>query len=427
MSVFVLDKHHQALMPCSEKRARLLLNRGRAVVHRRVPFTIRLKDRLASESQFQPVALKLDPGSRTTGIAIARVEVGRPTHHALHLAELEHKQVHPDLVTRATARRGRRARHTRYRPPRFNNRRRGDGWLPPSLTARLDEIDGWVNRYLRWCPVTHLSYEAVHFDMQALENPEISGLEYQRGTLLGFEIGEYLLLKWGHHCAYCGITNVPLEKEHIIPQSRGGSNRVSNLTLACHACNQAKGDQTATEFGYPAIQAQAKHPLHDAAAVNTTRRALHRCLLAYHLPISAYSGGRTRYNRTRLGLPKTHAADALCVGELEAVTHADAPVLHIKTTGRGRRFRTLLNRYGFPRAYLPRQKRYYGFTTGDLVRAIVPAGKHQGTHLARVAVRATGRFRVGSADGIAYRYCQLLQRADGYEYTKGVQAVPPQH
>jgi 5-methylcytosine-specific restriction endonuclease McrA len=408
------------------------------VVHRRVPFVIRLKDRLAADSQLQAITLKLDPGSRTTGLAIARIEAtdqpaspdtGTEIQHGLHLAELEHKAqaVHRDLLTRAAARRNRRARHTRYRPPRFANRTRPDGWLPPSLRARLDETDGWVSRYLRWCPVSRIDLEIVRFDTQALHNPEIEGVQYQRGTLFGFEVGEYLLVKWQHRCAYCGATGLPLEKEHIIPKSRGGSiNRVSNLTLACHRCNQAKGQQTAAEFGHPAVQTQARLPLQDAAAVNTTRRALRQRLAHYHLPILGATGGRTRFNRTRLGLSKTHAADALCVGPLDRVTHADAPVLHIKATGRGRRFRTLLDRFGFPRAVLARQKRHFGFTTGDLVQAAVPAGKHQGHHIARVAVRATGTFRLGAADGISYRYCRLLQRADGYEYTKGARAVPPQ-
>ncbi len=72
--VFVLDKQKKPLMPCTPRRARLLLTRRRAVVHRLSPFTIRLKDRTAGESTLQPVVLKIDPGSKTTGLALARVE-----------------------------------------------------------------------------------------------------------------------------------------------------------------------------------------------------------------------------------------------------------------------------------------------------------------------------------------------------------------
>jgi len=105
-------------------------------------------------------------------------------------------------------------------------------------------------------PITDLSVEHVRFDTQKLENPEISGVEYQQGTLLGYGVREYLLEKWGRACVYCGATDVPLQVEHLIPKSRGGSNRIRNLTLACEPCNRTKGKQTAAEFGHPDIQAQ---------------------------------------------------------------------------------------------------------------------------------------------------------------------------
>jgi hypothetical protein len=132
--------------------------------------------------------------------------------------------------------------------------------------------------------------ELVRFDMQLLENAEISGIEYQQGTLFGYEVREYLLEKWGRKCAYCGKTGVPLEIEHIVPRARGGSQRVSNLTLACEPCNTKKGTQTAGEFGHPAVQAQAKRPRHDAAAVNATRWALSRRLKATGLPVETGTG-----------------------------------------------------------------------------------------------------------------------------------------
>src|SRR5260370_7227094 len=123
--VFVLDKHKRPLMPCTPKRARLLLTQGRAVVHRRVPFVIRLKDRRIEECAVQPLVLKLDPGSHTSGVAIARVEVTKQgeVHHAVFLAEIGHRgeQVHTALFPRARARPRRRRAHLRYRPPRFTH------------------------------------------------------------------------------------------------------------------------------------------------------------------------------------------------------------------------------------------------------------------------------------------------------------------
>jgi len=154
MSVFVLDTRKSPLMPCSEKRARLLLRKQRAVVHRLIPFTIRLKDRTRQESAVQPTVLKVDPGSKTTGIALARVEARAEgeVHHALHLAELIHRgeEVRQRLRKRAGYRRRRRSTNLRYRAPRWRHRRRAPGWLPPSLHSRIGNVPIAVSA---WSPL----------------------------------------------------------------------------------------------------------------------------------------------------------------------------------------------------------------------------------------------------------------------------------
>jgi 5-methylcytosine-specific restriction endonuclease McrA len=406
-------------------------------VHRLVPFTIRLIDREQADCALQPVRLKLDPGSKTTGVALVREsqEVGADTGevqrsaHVLFLAELVHRghAIRDALRQRATFRRRRRSANLRYRQPRFNNRTRRDGWLAPSLQHRVDTIMSWVQRLYRWAPVTALSQELVRFDTQAMQNPEISGIEYQQGTLAGYELREYLLEKWGRKCAYCDAQGVPLEIDHIHPKSKGGSDRISNLTLACRPCNQCKGAQGIEVFlakdpkRLARIEAQAKAPLRDAAAVNSTRWALFHRLKATTLPVEVGTGGRTKWNRHRLSIPKSHALDAVCVGEVDAVTNWQIPVLKIQCTGRGSYQRTRLTKHGFPRGYLTRSKSAFGFQTGDLVRAVVAAGKKAGTYLGRVAIRASGSFDIRSAtglvQGIHHRFCALLQRADGYGYS----------
>ncbi len=423
MAVFVLDKRKHPLMPCSEKRARLLLERGRAVVVRIAPFTIRLKDRVGGA--VQPLRVKLDPGSKTTGLALVR-EAG-DTQYVLWLAELFHRghTIREALAQRRGFRRRRRG-NLRHRAPRFDNRTRPVGWLPPSLHHRVGTTTAWVKRLCRWAPVSAISTELVRFDTQALQNPEIAGVEYQQGELAGYEVREYLLEKWGRRCAYCDTSGVPLEVEHILAKARGGSNRVSNLTLSCRPCNEAKGTRPVEEFlakepqRLARLLAQAKAPLKDAAAVNATRWALFNGLQVTGLPVEAGTGGRTKWNRTRLGIPKGHALDAACVGEVARVERWERPVLAITAMGRGSYQRTRLTRHGFPRGYLMRCKAVRGFQTGDRVRAMVPTGKKTGIYVGRVAVRASGSFNIqtaaGVVQGISHRHCRLVQRADGYGY-----------
>ena len=154
--VFVLDQRKRPLMPTTPKRARLMLARGRAVVHRVKPFTVRLRDRQVEHSILQPVALKIDPGSRATGMALARIE---PTpegevQYALFLSEVRHRgeAVHEAKQKQANARRRRRSANLRHRAPRFLNRRRAPGWLPPSIRSRVDNVVSWTARSCRFAP-----------------------------------------------------------------------------------------------------------------------------------------------------------------------------------------------------------------------------------------------------------------------------------
>jgi len=421
--VFVLDKNKQPLMPYNPARARQLLKSGKVAVYRCYPFTIILKDREGGDTQ--PVQIKIDPGSKTTGIAIV-VEFKRGLC-CVWAGELTHRgqSIRDGLLSRRQLRRGRRTRKLRYRQARFDNRKRSDGWLPPSLVSRVYNIQTWIMRFIRYMPVTHLAMELVKFDTQAMVNPEIRGVDYQQGELWGYEVREYLLEKFGRKCVYCGAKDVPLEIEHIIPKSRGGSNRVSNLTLACHPYNQQKGNQTADEFGHPHVQKLAKAPLKNASAINATRWKLYQTLQSFCLPIEIGTGGRTKYNRVVQNYPKTHWLDAVCVGESGQavfVSPNHQPSV-IKAVGRGNRQMTKPDKYGFPRATRQRKKVYFGFQTGDMAKATVISGKKAGIYLGKVAVRASGSFNITTTtdtiQGIHHRFFKTIHKSDGYNYMKG--------
>jgi len=417
MQVAVIDQNKKTLAPTSEVRARLLLKEGKAAVFRRAPFTIILK-RVVEVVQWPDLRLKLDPGSRKSGVAI----VNQASGQVVFAAEIEHRgeAIKQALAARRAIRSNRRSRKTRYRKARFLNRGRPAGWLPPSLKSRISNLETWVNRLARSYPISGLSMELVKFDTQLLENPEICGIEYQQGELAGYEVREYLLEKWGRKCAYGSERDIPLQIEHIIPRSRGGSDRVSNLTLACEDCNQRKGRQTAAEFGFPEIERQAKQPLKDAAALNATRWALCERLKGFGLPVETGSGGLTKYNRSVRGLAKAHWIDAACVGKSTPaqIIIGELIPLEIQATGHNTRQMCRMDRYGFPRTSAKGPRGVKGFRTGDLVRATVPAGKKIGSYVGRVAVRSSGSFNVktsaGTIQGISHRYCRVFHKADGY-------------
>ncbi len=407
-------------MPCTPARARLLLTQKKAAVLRRCPFTLILyEDR--PDAVVQPLRLKIDPGSRVSGLALVNDTSGE----VVWAAEVTHRgeQIRKDLQKRAAVRRGRRQRHTWYRPARHLNRRRPTGWIPPSLESRVRNIETWTQRLILRAPVGALSYEAVRFDTQALQNPEIEGTQYQHGTLAGLEVKEYLLLKWGHRCAYCGQTGLPLQVEHILPKIRGGSNRVTNLTLACERCNEKKGSRTAAEFGFPHLHAQARAPLKDAAVVNSTRRVLHQRLMRTGLPIEASSGGRTKWNRRERAIAKTHWLDAANVGPstpARLLFQNVRPWL-ISANRRQDRQLCLINALGFPRSKPKKKSPKHDFRTGDIVRALVPAYLgNPGLHVGRLAAKANGAFTITTKQGkvtdIGYHYCTRLHHADGYSY-----------
>jgi 5-methylcytosine-specific restriction endonuclease McrA len=416
--VLVIDTKKKPLTPCSPGMARSLLDAGKAAVFRQYPFTVILKK--VVNTPVKPCTLKIDPGSKVTGLALNK------KGSTLWGAELTHRgqAIKQSLESRRALRRGRN-RRTRYRQPRFNNRVRPEGWLAPSLQHRVETTMTWINRLIKLCPISSISMELVRFDLQQLENPEISGVEYQQGELAGYEVREYLLNKWNRQCTYCKVENVPLQIEHIHPKSKGGSNRISNLCLACEPCNLKKGTQDIAQFlgNKPEllkqIQAQVKRPLKDAAAVNSTRWALFNRLKGTGLPISTGSGGQTKFNRMKLGLPKAHWLDAACVGEVTELKVLTTQPLRIKATGWGSRQMVQCDKYGFPRKGYKAKRKVEGWNTGDIVSVIT--GKFAGLFGYRLkTVRFKGNFDIRLTPekviSVSRNHLEMVHSKDGYGY-----------
>ncbi|MGB3651597.1 MAG: RNA-guided endonuclease IscB [Rivularia sp. (in: cyanobacteria)] len=418
--VFLVDTNKQPLNPITAKQARKLLEKGKAAVFRQFPFTLILKTAVENPLIY-PLTLKLDPGSKFSGISILSGS------EIIWCAEIEHRGylIKQSLESRRAIRRGRRNRKTRYRKARFNNRKRKEGWLPPSLLHRVQTTETWVKRLIKFAPIQEIWIESVKFDLSKMQNPEITGKEYQQGTLFGYEVREYLLEKWNRKCAYCGAYNIPLQIEHIHPKSKGGSDRVSNLTIACEKCNQKKGNKPVEQFLsnkqdlLKTILQQAKKPLRDAAAVNSTRNKIVE-VLENILPVSKGTGAQTKQNRIRLDLPKEHWVDSACIGKIDNLIFRTNQPLKIKSTGHGTRQKVITDRFGFPSKYRPQSAIFFGFKTGDIIKAVIVKGQYVGNWLGRVAVRKTGNFRI-TVKGIKpfdvnHKNCIILHKADGYNY-----------
>ena len=418
--VFLIDSNKTPLNPVHPAQARKLLDSGKAAVFQCYPFTLILK-RVIENPNVYPLTLKIDPGSKFTGIALVTNQ-----GNVVWAMELQHRgqQIKDALLHRRAVRRARRNRNTRYRQARFLNRKRPDGWLAPSLRHRILTIETWVKRLQKFAPLDSIAQELVKFDTQAIQNPEISGIEYRAGTLKGYECREYLLEKWNRQCAYCGVKDVPLEIEHIQPKSQGGSDRISNLCLACHKCNQRKGNRDIKDFlkgksdVLNRVLKQAKTTLKDAASVNSTRWALFNTLKSFGLPVSNGTGAQTKFNRIRFSLPKAHWIDAACVGVVNAIKLVTTKILKVKATGFGGRQRCQTDKFGYPQKHRPLRP-ILGFCTGDIVRANVPKGKYKGTFTARVCPMSHGygEFVIDKKRrSIKLDYLTSIHRKDGYEY-----------
>ena len=426
--VLVIDKHKKPCNTISNAYARILLFNKQAVIHKRFPFTIRLKNDSAVLKN-RNYTVKLDPGSRTTGVAITD-----DNDSVVMLAEIEHRGhiIKKKLDSRKMIRRHRRNRKTRYRPARFLNRTKPKGWLAPSVKSRANNVINFIKKYKKFLSIDKVMIENVSFDVaQMTSNTKLYGVKYQQGPLYQKELRSFIFGRSNGKCVYCGAP--AQEIDHVIPRSNGGSNSTYNLVASCRSCNQMKSNLSLKDFGKLVgkdfSHLEPKKLPKDASIVQIARNYMVREITKLVSDTTTHPSWLTKYNRDQLGLPKEHYYDALSVGEIpNSFNFYIDKVLQISAKGRGSRQMCRVDRYGFPRTSAKALKSVKGFQSGDMVKVIVPNGlKQAGKYLGKVAVRSRGCFdiqtKTKTIEGIWHKYFRIVQRGDGYLYNYERRAI----
>ncbi|MCP1125749.1 RNA-guided endonuclease IscB [Bacillus sp. 3103sda1] len=296
MRVFVKNLRGEPLMPCSHRKARILLKQGKAKVIGYTPFTIQLQ--YATGEAVQPVTIGVDSGAKHIGIAITTED------KVLAKGTIEVRQdVKENLTLRATLRRGRRQRKTRYRKARFLNRKKKEGWLPPSIQSRVDNQIHWIEIFRSLLPSPKVIVEVGKFDAQKLKNPDIQGTEYQQGDTFGFwNTRYYIFARDNYTCQICKKKGGILHTHHIIERCNGGSDMADNLVTVHDECHQ--------QFH----QGKIKHSFEKPKQYKETAfMNILRLQIMTRLDCDITYGSYTTPKRKELGLSKTHVNDAIAI------------------------------------------------------------------------------------------------------------------
>ena len=434
--VLVLDKNKVPLMPCHPARARELLSEGKAVVYRRYPFTIILRDRTGGDTQH--IDIKIDPGTKYTGMALVGwFKRGPRCIYGLHI---KHRgdAVRQSMTQRAAFRRARRSRNLRYRPARFNNRTRSSKWVSPSIDSRVSNVMTWTRRLLSTTPADKVYFEVVKFDTSALA--EVTKVQYDTDARIRTQMRHYLLTTRGNVCSYCkGVSeNTRLEREHVIPRSRGGTDALVNAELACRQCNLDKGTMLLSEWlnalkgrtdplsvarlkHIPKCISRTRHSLRDASIMNWTRYIIVDRIRDLGIEVVECPAWETAYHRRVGRYAKTHWVDAACIGYVPYLDD-QSTIYTAVASGYGNRQMIKSDRYGFPRGRPKGPSRVHGYRTGDICRLNQPGGKYKGVYVGRVMIRVSGKFDIRHLKSkITSKYTNytLLQNNDGYMYATG--------
>lgn len=302
--VYVINKQGQALMPTERfGKVRRLLKNSLAHVVCRIPFTIQLD--YDTTDYTQPVSLGVDAGSKHIGISATTSE------KELYAADVElRNDIVDKLSTRRELRRTRRSR-LRYRKARFNNRvsSKRKGWLAPSVENKIQTHLTVVEKIHKFLPITNIVVETASFDIQKINNPSISGSEYQQGEQLDFfNVREYVLFRDNHTCQHCkGKSKDKVLNVHHIESRKTGGDSPNNLITLCETCHKAY------HRGEFELNVKRGKSFKDSAFMGIMRWSFYDRLKNIYPNVSMTFGYITKNTRTTNNLPKDHYVDARCI------------------------------------------------------------------------------------------------------------------
>ena len=407
--VYVLSQNGQPLMPTeNHAKVRVFLKQGKAKVVQRCPFTIQLL--YESTTHTQKINLGIDAGSKTIGISATT------DSKVLYEAEVVLRNDIVELLSgRRALRRSRRNRKTRYRKPRFDNRKKPDGWLAPSIRQKIETHVTVVENITKILPMTKIIVETASFDIQKIKNPEIEGAEYQHGEQLDFwNVREYVLFRDGHTCQCCkGKSKDNILNVHHIESRKTGGNAPNNLITLCETCHKAyhKGIITLPKEIHRGMR------FRDAAFMGIMRWAFYDRLKELYTPfgvevINTY-GYITKNTRIEHGLPKEHYVDARCISGNPAAKPMDYYYLQKKVRCHNRQIHKCKINKGGTRKRNQAAYEVKGFRLYDQVL-------WKGQKCFIFARRSTGRMDLRLLDGthvnasVGYKNLKLLSMRKNY-------------
>ena len=307
-------------MPCSQRKARLLLKEDKARIIGYKPFAIQLT--VPTGESTQKVHLGVDTGAKHIGIAATS------ENKVLAKGKIELRDdIHKNMQTRSALRRDRRNRNTRYREARFLNRKRKDGWLPPTVQSKLDATFMWIDKFCNLLPSPILHIEVGKFDIQKMMNPDIKNKEYQNGRCAGYyDVRYFVFARDNYTCQVCKKLNKILHTHHLVYKSKGGSDRADNLITVCTDCHSSENHKEGGILYNWMIKHKKVKQYKEATFMNIIRK---RTFQKYPNSVITY-GSETTPHRKELVLEKTHYNDAIAISKIENIKENPQEYFYIK-------------------------------------------------------------------------------------------------